>query len=279
MTTPISSDTNTFASAVAKVTSSTSTATASSKTKSTVMGKEDFLTLLVAQLKNQDPLNPDNPTEFTAQLAQFSSLEQLTNLNTSMEALTAAQGNSDKLAALSLIGKNVAYNSSSFSYDGSSVEIGYQLDGAASSVTLSIQDSTGKIVRTLQGSTTELNAGNHFLTWDGKDTNGNPVASGDYKIVLQASAAGTGSSVAAAPLIRSVVTGVDLSTGMVTTQDGKVLYTDIIGVSDPQTLAATSTNTGSTTDSSSTNTSATTDDQQTSQNSIEQILSQYYQQS
>ncbi len=48
--------------------------------KDTVMGKEDFLMLLVAQLQNQDPLSPDDPTEFTAQLAQFSSLEQLTSL-------------------------------------------------------------------------------------------------------------------------------------------------------------------------------------------------------
>ena len=56
-----------------------------------IMGKEDFLTLLVAQLQNQDPLDPDDASEFTSQLAEFSSLEQLQNLNDSMGELSSAQ--------------------------------------------------------------------------------------------------------------------------------------------------------------------------------------------
>ena len=81
----ISSDTYTFP--AAKTTSTSTAGAATVAKKDTIMGKEDFLTLLVAQLKNQDPLKPDDPTAFTAQLAQFSSLEQLTNLNKSMEGL------------------------------------------------------------------------------------------------------------------------------------------------------------------------------------------------
>ncbi|MFH2123571.1 MAG: flagellar hook assembly protein FlgD [Pseudomonadota bacterium] len=207
---------------------------ATSSAKTDIMGKEDFLTLLVAQLKNQDPLNPEDPTAFTAQLAQFSSLEQLTNLNASMEGLTTAQANSEKLSALSLIGKEVSYNGSSFTFDGDPVEMGYQLDGTATSVTLSIQDENGKTVHTLQAADTELGAGNHFITWDGTDQNGNPVANGKYKIILQANAAGEDSSIAAAPLIKSEVTGVDLSSGMITTKDGEVQFMNIIGVSEPK---------------------------------------------
>ena len=99
--------------------------------KETVMGKEDFLKLLVAQLQNQDPLSPDDPTEFTAQLAQFSSLEQLTSLNDSMDNLVNSNANSDRFATLNTIGKNVAYHSADFTFKGEPVELGYQLDGQA----------------------------------------------------------------------------------------------------------------------------------------------------
>lgn len=213
-------------------TTSTSTAGAATvaKKNTTIMGKDDFLSLLVAQLKNQDPLKPDDPTAFTAQLAQFSSLEQLTNLNKSMEGLTTAQANSERLSSLGLIGKDVSYNSSTINLTGKPVEIGYQLDGTASSVTLSIQDANGKTVRTIQAADTELKAGNHFITWNGTDQNGNPVANGKYNIVLQSNAAGKDATIAAAPLVRSVVTGVDLSSGIITTRDGEVLFKNIIGV-------------------------------------------------
>jgi flagellar basal-body rod modification protein FlgD len=229
--TTISPDTYSFSTAA----TTSGGATSSVAKKEDIMGKEDFLTLLVAQLKNQDPLNPDDPTEFTAQLAQFSSLEQLTNLNKSMEGLTTAQANSQKLSALSLIGKNVAYNGSSLTFDGEPVDIGYQLDGTASSVTLSVQDTNGKTVYTTQAADTEQDAGNHFITWNGTDQNGNTVADGKYKIILQVSAAGGDSSIATAPLIRSEVTGVDLSAagnGMLTTRAGEVLFDNIMVVSE-----------------------------------------------
>ncbi len=223
---------DTFTTATAASTSAqTSSSTSATKTTD-IMGKEDFLSLLVAQLKNQDPLNPDDPTEFTAQLAQFSSLEQLYNLNTSMAGLTTAQTNSQKLAALSLIGKDVSYNGSSFIYGGTPVSVGYMLDDVASSVTISLQDSNGRTIRTLQAEDTELKAGNHFITWDGTDTSGTTVADGTYKIVLSASAAKTGTTVAATPLISSEVTGVNLSNGMLTTRAGEVLFNNLIRVTE-----------------------------------------------
>ncbi len=208
----------------------TNASTKSSMAAKEIMGKEDFLTLLVAQLKNQDPLSPDDPTEFTAQLAQFSSLEQLHNLNDSMQALAIAQGNSEKLSALSLIGQNISYYGSAFTFDGQPVEVGYNLDGTAASVTLSIQNEKGQTVSTLQAENTELAAGNHFINWDGKDQNGNPVPSGKYNLILQANAAGENSTIAAAPLIRSEVIGVDLSTGMLTTKDGEVRLMNVLKV-------------------------------------------------
>ena len=214
-----------------------STAKTTSKTKDeTVMGKQDFLTLLVAQLQNQDPLNPDNPTEFTAQLAQFSSLEQLFTLNESMTNMAAATANSDRLSTLGTIGKEVAYNGSSFNFTGEPVEIGYQLDGPAASVNLALQ-LNGTTVATLQGK--ELGEGNHYLTWDGLTKDGVMASPGKYTIAIEAKAA-AGKTVAAAPLIKSEVTGVDLggdSGGTLQTKAGEIAFTSILGVYDPRSLS------------------------------------------
>lgn len=211
----------------------TASATAAKKTaaakKDDIMGKQDFLGLLVAQLKNQDPLNPDDPTEFTAQLAQFSSLEQLTNINESMDNLVTSNANSDRLSTLNTIGKDVIYQDGSFAFDGKPVSLGYKLDGPAKQVNLALQ-LNGATVATLKG--VDLSAGNHFLTWDGLTTTGQAAAHGNYKIVVQAKAE-EGKSVAANPLVRSEVTGVDLNGefgGILITKAGKVQFNTILGV-------------------------------------------------
>ena len=175
-----------------------------------VMGKDDFLTLLVAQLKNQDPMNPDDPTEFTAQLAQFSSLEQLFNINESMESLTSAQKQSDRFSTMDLIGKTVSYQNGNFTMeDEGSASVGYQLDGQADSVTLFIKDSSGTTVATLHP--TELTKGNHFVDWNGMKSDGEHVSAGDYSIMIQAAAGYGEETIAASPLVQSEVTGVDFN--------------------------------------------------------------------
>ncbi len=217
--------------AINQTTAASTGKSATATTKDSVMGKEDFLKLLVAQLQNQDPLNPDNPTEFTAQLAQFSSLEQLFSLNKSMDNLATSTSNSDQLATLSTIGKDVTYNSSSFNFTGEPVEIGYQLDGQATEVTMSLQQD-GVTVATINGE--QLKTGSHFITWDGLLPNNKPAPSGTYEIVLQAKAA-TDKSVGAAPLIRSEVTGVDLkgaNGAVLLTKAGEVTFSSIHGVYD-----------------------------------------------
>lgn len=196
------------------------------------MGKEDFLTLLVAQLQNQDPLNPDDPTEFTAQLAQFSSLEQLFTLNDSMNNLVASNASSDRLSTLGTIGKDVAYYGADLKFNGDPIEVGYQLDGPATDVTLSLQQNGG-IVATLKG--TDLTEGSHFITWDGLTDNGEIAPVGDYKVVISAKAV-DGESVGVAPIIKSEVTGVDLegeAGGILITQAGSVKFNEILGVYEP----------------------------------------------
>jgi len=217
--TTVPTTTNAAAAAAAKT-------TATSKTNA--LGQEQFLTLLVAQLQNQDPLNPADATEFTAQLAQYSQLEQLFNLNDSMDQLAAAQNNSERLSALSLIGQDVVVEDSTFTLGSDPVQIGYKIDGTVASASLVIKNSSGKTVATLAAS--DLSQGNHFLTWDGKDSSGNAVNPGTYSITIGAKSS-TGESATVAPLVRAEVTGIDLSGSepMIVTGSGEYKISSIYG--------------------------------------------------
>lgn len=191
-----------------KISSATS---GTSTTEKNSLGQEEFLTLLVAQLENQDPLNPTDATEFTAQLAQYSQLEQLFNLNTAMDEMTLAQNNSQRISALSLIGKEVLVSGDTFSFDQQPVEIGYRIDDTITEGTLRIMDSTRTTVGTIE--LTDLDQGNHTITWNGTDTEGELLSSGNYTIDIQATGANDSSAAAVTALIRSEVTGVKMDGG------------------------------------------------------------------
>ncbi|WP_040334232.1 flagellar hook capping FlgD N-terminal domain-containing protein [Candidatus Magnetobacterium casense] len=87
--------------------SGASSASASSSTSTNELGKDDFLKLFTSQLKYQDPLNPMDSTSFTTQLAQFSSLEQLYNINSNIKTLTQYENSLNNVMAVSMIGKSV----------------------------------------------------------------------------------------------------------------------------------------------------------------------------
>ena len=167
----------------------TSSSTSSSLTSGINMGKEDFLKLLTTQLAHQDPLSPADPKDFVAQLSQFSSLEQLINLNTTMGTLgtsmTNLQNSQQMTQGLSLLGKTVKAQGNVFTVNSGEVgDLSYVLNGAASSVKVSIYDSSGKLVRTLdQGGQA---TGEHEISWDGKDSNGNTMADGTYSFKVTA---------------------------------------------------------------------------------------------
>ena len=222
---------------ISEITQNTAT-TATKTSTSNTLGQEQFLTLLVAQLQNQDPLNPADATEFTAQLAQYSQLEQLFNLNDAMDNLATAQTNSQKVAALSLMGKEVVVEDSEFSFDGTPTQLGYAVDGPASEITLQIKNSAGAIVATIQAS--ETGKGEHFLTWNGTDSSGNALAPGEYRVVINAKSASADATVEVSPLVRTKVTGVDLSGSdpMIITKTGEFTIASIHGVYDASEDAA-----------------------------------------
>ncbi|MBK9248577.1 MAG: flagellar hook capping protein [Ignavibacteria bacterium] len=161
------------------------------KTPTKALGKDEFLKLLTYQLKAQNPLKPQDGQQFAAQLAQFSSLEQLTNINKQLEAQvnnfkllsqTVANGN-----APSYIGKTVKAGADSLSFDGTKpAQFGYTLATNASTVKIEIKNSGGAVVRTIDVPTSEMRSGEHKLSWDGKDQNGVTVPSGQYAVSVTA---------------------------------------------------------------------------------------------
>lgn len=198
------------------------------------LGKEDFLNLLVTQLKNQDPLNPSDPTEFTAQLAQYSSLEQLYNLNESMGAFEAVQGESERLSALSLIGKNVVAESDTFNFEGEAVELGYRFNGEEemTRAKVVVKNEAGQVVDEVPINAPE--PGEHFMPWAGTDGTGGQLPPGRYRIEV----IGTmedGTEVQGESLVGSRVTGVDFldSKNTLLTDNGNILLSDVARVNNP----------------------------------------------
>ncbi len=186
---------------------------ASSQSTTPTLGENDFLQMLVTQLQNQDPMNPLQSTDLAAQLAQFSSVEQLTQLNSAVQNQTNAetvltQSISNTMAA-TLIGKKVQANTSTISYDGSTQPtIGFNLSSNAADVQVKILDANGNTVRTIDEG--PKLSGETDLTWDGKDDSGNAVSTGNYTFQVSATDS-SGNAVTSTPFVLGVVQGVRYS--------------------------------------------------------------------
>lgn len=157
------------------------TAEANAPQHKSQMDKDDFLKLLVAQLNHQDPLNPMEDTEMTGQLAEYSSLEQLTNMNTTLDTMLKQTAADQMSTAVSFIGKSVSAKGYTLTKgDGQVSTISYNLGEAVSQLKVNIYDTNGDIVRTdLLGS---KEPGVFEYAWDGRDDKGNLVPDGTYSV-------------------------------------------------------------------------------------------------
>ena len=174
--------------------------------KGTTLDKDAFLSLLTEQLKNQDPTQPMDDTAFVAQLAQFSALEQMTNVNTNLTTLITAQGTSLQTTAASMIGKTAVFQSDSVVLQADTPAVfTANLSQAATSATAVVQDSDGNTVRTLQLGTCASGT-NHF-SWDGKNDSGDTVDPGTYTVNVTASDI-NGKSISLTQNGSAVITGV-----------------------------------------------------------------------
>lgn len=203
-----------------------------SKPKS--MGKNDFLKMLVAQLQSQDPLNPMDSTGFTAQLAQFSSLEQLQNIDASLIALKAAQKVSTNAKAVDFIGKDITATGDLFELaSGQDALLAYSLDGDAASVYLKVYDSEGNFVEDLELGA--QSAGKHSASWNGRNFRGLKMPAGKYTFQVMAIDQ-EGNSVPSHTFTAGKVSGVDFKDGKAyLLVDGqRIGMGDIVQVSESQ---------------------------------------------
>ncbi len=185
---------------------------AQTRTVDKELGQDEFLKLFLARLQYQDPLSPSEDAEFIAELAQFSSLEQLTNINDTLGSgmgledqlspletlpeiyqllnenrqLDLLQGQSlNNLMAAALIDRTVTWQAEQLSLTRpDDVDIAYQLPAEAGSVVINIYSDQGQLQRSM--TVNDVSAGAHVEEWDAKDGNGNTVAPGNYRVEIVA---------------------------------------------------------------------------------------------
>lgn len=143
---------------------------------------EMFLKLLTTQLRNQDPTNPADATEYVAQIATFTQVEQLVQMNSGMSALQALLSSALGRLDLSYVGREVEAKVSEFRFDGDSVSFTYASAGAAE-VEIVVLDRTGTAVFSMEG---DPEAGEHSFEWDGRGDDGTVLPAGSYRIEARA---------------------------------------------------------------------------------------------
>ncbi len=204
-----------------------------------VMGKDDFLSLLVAQLQHQDPLNPAESTEFTAQLAQFSSLEQLQNIDATLNGFEVYQSTLNNIQSSGFIGKTVTASGSLFEVNGGNPDpIRFDLANDADSVYIKVYDNAGGFVTDIQAGARP--AGEQQVNWDGRDSNGQAAADGPYTFSVMAMNA-DGTVVGSTSYTTGLVTGVDYKTGATNLliNGHEVPISSVIRIEEPGTEPAT----------------------------------------
>lgn len=163
------------------VSSGSSTQPNETPKKPNEMGREEFTKLLIAQIKNQDPLQPLSSTEFMNQLTQLSNLEQLMAVKTKLDGLDNLQQSLRESQALSHLGKEVVVSSSEIRVASGQVEnLEFELGAPADTVMVSIFDSIGRLVFT--ESRENMAPGVHQVGWEGRDSEGNVVGDGAYLV-------------------------------------------------------------------------------------------------
>ncbi|MEY4512673.1 MAG: hypothetical protein RLZZ450_4795 [Pseudomonadota bacterium] len=181
------------------------------KVGSNAMAKDDFMKLLVAQLKNQDPNNPLDTKELVTQLSQLTSVEQLVTMNDKLASLTQATNSMAANQSSGLIGKTVRGTADTVQLTSTaSVSSAVELMQNAEKVTVSIANDAGRVVRTMELGKTS--AGVQTLSWNGKTDSGERATNGTYKFEIAAKDK-NGVAIEADQTVSGIVTGVDYDNG------------------------------------------------------------------
>jgi flagellar basal-body rod modification protein FlgD len=170
------------------------------------------LKLLVAQLRHQDPLKPQDDSAFVAELAQFSSLEQTMGINDRLDMLSAQSQGLQNSQVVALVGKLATVRGSLITSEGTGtgVPVAFSLDDASEKTVVSIRNQAGNTIRTLDLG--DRAAGIAQITWDGRDDAGNIQPAGTYSVAVQATGA-SGAPVAVSQETKGTVQAVSFDKG------------------------------------------------------------------
>lgn len=159
--------------------------TAAAKTGDQALGKDDFMKLLIAQLKNQDPNQPLDAKDLVTQLSQLSGVEQLITIGDRLQTLETATNGMAANQSAGLIGKTVAAAGDSLTLgDTGGASSAVNLAQDADKATVSIRNEAGRVVKTFD--LTDKRAGSHAIEWDGTSDDGTRLSAGTYRAEVSA---------------------------------------------------------------------------------------------
>ncbi|HEX8382286.1 MAG TPA: flagellar hook capping FlgD N-terminal domain-containing protein [Sphingomonas sp.] len=174
------------------------------------LGQNDFLKLLTAQLKNQDPFEPVDNTQMVAQMAQFSSLAGISEMGTTLKSIADRLGGTTSAEALGYVGRTVlTEGATAYGRSTGGIEGAVELDGAATDVTVTLSSVDGQVLKTLRLG--KQPAGTASFDWDGRTDAGGDAGAGPFTVTAQAS--GAKGEVTARTLVWAPVQTVSMNAG------------------------------------------------------------------
>ncbi len=190
----------------------TQAATNTAKSSATDLDIDDFLTLMTAQLKNQDPTEPLDSTAFVAQLAEFGTVSGIQSMEVSLDSLSESLRSSQALQGATLVGRDVVVAADSIVFtSGDTVQGELTIPEGTANVTFTVKDASGQIVRHID---IPAGAGTTGFVWDGLDDSGIAVGSGTYRLEAVANVGGSAEAVEIALTGRVSSVTIDASGGL-----------------------------------------------------------------
>ncbi|MCK1740583.1 flagellar biosynthesis protein FlgD [Bradyrhizobium sp. 139] len=216
-------------SATSSASTATTTSSSSSTSSNSTLTSSDFLSLLVSELQNQNPLDATSTTDLVNQLTSYANFTSQQSINSNLNSLAGSFSSLVTLNSVNYIGHTVEAKTDTSTLSNGSATFGYSLSSAASNVSISVKDSSGSTVWTGTGSG---NAGSNSFTWDGKDSSANQLTDGGQYTISVTATDSTGNSVLNYTTVTGTVTGIDTSTSTpsLTVNGVSVSAANIIGV-------------------------------------------------